>query len=53
MNARPAEPGQGSVVFSLPEQIASIAYQNKKIVYDILFLATAETLTTIAADPWK
>src|SRR5215472_1386540 len=39
------------VVFSVPEQIASIAYQNKEAVYDILFRATAETLTTIAADP--
>ena len=39
------------VVFSVPEQIASIAYQNKKVVYDILFRATAETLSTIAADP--
>jgi Putative transposase/Transposase zinc-binding domain len=39
------------VVFSVPEQIASIAYQNKKVVYNILFRATAETLTTIAADP--
>jgi Transposase zinc-binding domain len=32
------------VVFSVPEQIASIAYQNKKVVYNILFRATAETL---------
>jgi hypothetical protein len=39
------------VVFSVPEQIASIAYQNKKVVYGILFRAVAETLTTIAADP--
>src|SRR5262252_10314885 len=39
------------VVFSVPEQIASIAYQNKKVVYGILFRATAETLHTIAADP--
>ena len=39
------------VVFSVPEQIASVAYQNKRIVYDILFRATAETLSTIAADP--
>src|SRR2546427_2837148 len=39
------------VVFSVPEQIASLAYQNKKVVYGILFRATAETLTTIAADP--
>jgi hypothetical protein len=39
------------VVFSVPEQIASIAYQNKGVVYGILFRATAETLSTIAADP--
>jgi hypothetical protein len=39
------------VVFSVPEQIASIAYQNKEVVYDVLFRATAETLTTIAANP--
>ncbi len=39
------------VVFSVPEQIASIAYQNKAVVYGILFRATAETLTTISADP--
>src|SRR5437870_8642223 len=39
------------VVFSVPEQIASLAYQNKKVVYGILFRATAETLSTIAADP--
>ena len=32
------------VVFTLPETIAAIAYQNKAIVYDILFHATAETL---------
>ena len=39
------------IVFTLPEAIAAIAYQNKKVVYDILFRATAETLSTIAADP--
>jgi hypothetical protein len=39
------------VVFSLPAQIADIAYQNKAAIYDILFKASAETLTTIAADP--
>jgi len=39
------------VVFSVPQEIASIAYQNKQAVYNILFRATAETLTTIAADP--
>src|ERR1700740_185024 len=39
------------VVFSVPEQIASLAYQNKEVVSGILFRATAETLSTIAADP--
>src|SRR5882762_6608316 len=39
------------VVFTLPEDIAAIAYQNKDLVYGILFRATAETLSTIAADP--
>jgi hypothetical protein len=39
------------VVFTVPEEIAAIAYQNKKVVYGILFRTTAETLTTIAADP--
>ncbi len=39
------------VVFTVPEQIAAIAYQNKAEVYSILFRAVAETLRTIAADP--
>lgn len=39
------------VVFTLPEEIAAIAYQNKAVVYNLLFAATAETLCTIAADP--
>ena len=39
------------VVFTLPEPIAVIAYQNKALVYGLLFRATAETLRTIAADP--
>jgi hypothetical protein len=39
------------VVFTVPEEITAIAYQNKEVVYDILFHATAETLKTIAADP--
>jgi putative transposase/transposase-like zinc-binding protein len=39
------------VVFTVPEEIAAIACQNKKVVYSILFHVTAETLTTIAADP--
>ena len=39
------------VVFSLPAPIAAIAWQNKAVVYGLLFKAAAETLTTIAADP--
>jgi hypothetical protein len=39
------------VVFTLPAEIAQIAYWNKKAVYGLLFKASAETLTTIAADP--
>ena len=39
------------VVFTLPEEIGAIAYQNKELLYGILFRATAETLRTIAADP--
>jgi hypothetical protein len=39
------------VVFTLPAAIAAIAFQNKGAVYDLLFKAAAETLTTIAADP--
>jgi hypothetical protein len=39
------------VVSTLPAPIADIAYQNKAVVYDLLFKASAETLLTIAADP--
>lgn len=39
------------VVFTLPPQIADIAYQNKEAVYGLLFKASAQTLQTIAADP--
>ena len=39
------------VVFTLPAPISDIAYQNKAVIYHILFKATAETLLTIAADP--
>jgi hypothetical protein len=39
------------VVFTLPARIAAIAYQNKAVVYDLLFRAAAETVLTIAADP--
>ena len=39
------------VVFTLPAPIAEIAFQNKAVVYAILFTAAAETLRIIAADP--
>jgi len=39
------------VVFTLPAEIAPIAYQNKAVVYDLLLRTAAETLLTIAADP--
>lgn len=39
------------VVFTVPEEIARIAFHNKETVYGILFRAAAETLLTIARDP--
>jgi len=39
------------VVFTLPSAIGDIAYQNKAVIYDALFKASAETMTTIAGDP--
>ncbi len=39
------------VVFTLPAPISDIAYQNKAVIYNLLFQAAAETLLTIAADP--
>jgi len=39
------------VVFTLPEQLAALALQNQRVVYNLLFATAAETLRTIAADP--
>src|SRR6201997_1512552 len=39
------------LIFTVPEQIATIAYQNKRDLYGILFKAAAETLRIIAGDP--
>ena len=39
------------VVFTLPAPVAAIAFQNKAVVYDLLFRAAVDTLLTIAADP--
>jgi len=39
------------VVFTVPEEIAPLALQNKRVVYDMLFAAASQTLLRIAADP--
>jgi len=39
------------LVFTLPAQIADIAYQNKAVIYGLLFKASSEAVLTIAADP--
>ena len=39
------------VVFTLPSAIGAIAWQNKALVYGLLFKAASETMLTIAADP--
>ena len=38
------------VVFTLPAEIARIAYWSKRAVYGLLFRASAETVATLAAD---
>jgi hypothetical protein len=38
------------VVFTVPKEIGHIAYQNKAVVYDLLFKVAAQTLLTIGAD---
>lgn len=43
--------GYFHVVFTLPDGLNSVAYQNPRIVYDLLFKAAAETLFELAADP--
>ncbi len=39
------------VVYTLPSQLRDIAYQNKRVIYDLLMKASAETTLAIAADP--
>ncbi len=43
--------GYFHVVFTVPAEIADIAFQNKAVVYDLLFKAASQALLTIAADP--
>jgi hypothetical protein len=42
--------GYFHVVFTLPAEVADIAFHNKALVYDLLFKAASETMLTIAAD---
>ncbi len=39
------------VVFTLPRELAPLALQNKKVVYNLLFRTSAETLLEVARDP--
>src|SRR6267154_2712155 len=39
------------VVFTLPRHLAPLTLQNKKVVYDLLFRTSAETLLEVARDP--
>jgi hypothetical protein len=43
--------GYFHVVFTLPAEIADIAWQNKALLYDLLFRTASQTMLTIAADP--
>ena len=43
--------GYFHVVFTVPAEIADIAWQNKAVVYDLLFRSAADTMLTIGADP--
>ena len=43
--------GYFHVVFTLPAEIADIAFHNKAVIYDLLFRAASDTMLTIAADP--
>jgi Putative transposase/Transposase zinc-binding domain len=39
------------VVFTLPSRLAPLVLQNKKVLYDLLFRISAETLLEVACDP--
>jgi hypothetical protein len=39
------------LVFALPEGLRDLAYQNKSVLYSLLFQAVSQTLVTIGADP--
>jgi Zn finger protein HypA/HybF involved in hydrogenase expression len=41
------------VVFTLPRHLAPVVLQNKKVVYDLLFRTSAETLLEVARNPHR
>ena len=43
--------GYFHVVFTVPAEVAAIAFHNKALVYDLMFQAASQTMLTIAADP--
>jgi hypothetical protein len=43
--------GYFHVVFTVPAEVADVAFHNKAVVYDLLFRVASETMRTIAADP--
>ena len=43
--------GYVHLVFTLPEPLARLALVNKRVLYDLLFQAAAETLLQVAANP--
>ncbi|WP_394356874.1 IS91 family transposase [Shumkonia mesophila] len=43
--------GYFHVVFTVPAEVADIAFHNKAVIYDLLFRTASETMLTIAADP--
>jgi hypothetical protein len=43
--------GYVHLVFTMPEPLARLALANKRVVYDLLFRAAAETLQQVAANP--
>lgn len=40
-------------VFTLPDELAPLALQNKEVVYNLLFRSVSETLITLARDPQR
>jgi hypothetical protein len=43
--------GYFHVVFTLPHELSALVLGNRKLLYDLLFAVTSETLQTIGADP--